>query len=111
MSASSCIDGFPEGVFGVVDFFWPLLFLQFYLNVVFKFAQSALRKLMDFSLVLSLGWGHQLMDRTIGNWSKPNAYSVRQLMFNAMLEVAGLMSVELLQEQFTLVLSFFLSST
>ena len=55
MSASSCIDGFPEGVFGVVDFFWPLLFLQFYLNVVFKFAQSALRKLMDFFLVLSLG--------------------------------------------------------
>ena len=51
------------------------------------------------------------MDRTIGNWSKPNAYSVSQLMFNAMLEVAGLMSVELLQEQFTLVLSFFLSST
>ena len=48
------------------------------------------------------------MDRTIGKWSKPNAYSVRQLMFNAMLELARLMSLDLLQEPVILVLAFLL---
>ena len=32
------------------------------------------------------------MDRTIGKWSEPNAYSVRQLMFIAKLELERLMS-------------------
>ena len=51
------------------------------------------------------------MNRTIGKWTKPKAYSVRQSMFIAMLEQAILMSAELLQESVTLVLPFSLSNT
>ena len=49
----------------------------------------------------------QAMDRTIGKWSEPNAYSVRQSMFISRPELARLMSWELLQESVTLVLAFF----
>ena len=37
----------------------------------------------------------------IGKWSEPTAYTVRQLMFIAMLELARLMSGELKQESYS----------
>ena len=52
-----------------------------------------------------------MIDRTIGKWSEPNAYSVRQSLFIAKLELARLMSVEHLQELVTLVLAFLVSTT
>ena len=51
------------------------------------------------------------MDRSIGKWSEPNAFSVHQSLFIAKLELAGLMSRELLQESVTLVLAFLMSTT
>ena len=51
------------------------------------------------------------MDRIIGKWSEPNAYSVRLSMFIAKLELARLMSGELLQDSVTLVLAFLLKTT
>ena len=50
-----------------------------------------------------------MIDITIGKWSEPNAYSVRQSMFIAMLELARLISGVHLQESVTLVLTFSLS--
>ena len=51
------------------------------------------------------------MDRNIGKRSEPNAYSARQLILINRLELARLMSGELLQESVTLVLAFLLSTT
>ena len=51
------------------------------------------------------------MDTAIGKSSEPNAYSVQQSMFNAKLELARLMSGELLQESVNLVMAFSLSTT
>ena len=75
-----------------------------------KLAQSALRKLMKVLCVVCV-MRSQVMNRTIGKSSEPNAYSVRLSMFIAKLELARLMAGELLQDSVTLVLAFLLKTT
>ena len=52
----------------------------------------------------------QVVDRITAKWSGPDAYSVCQSMFIAMLELRRLMSGELFQELVTIVLDFPLST-
>ena len=74
-------------------------------------AQSALRNMIKVLCGVDCVMRSHVMDRTIGRRSEPNAYSVRQSMLIALLELARLNFGKRLQESVTLVLGFSVSTT